>query len=448
MRSRSTTTRAALATAAALLASGLAACSSSPPQSPTLAQSVSACRHRPAKVSLVQPPRASGPPGTILWSTLINRCQGAPAYQLWGEDSITSEQESTLVPGGPLVVVQDGTVTAYGIATGGRLWQRTLMPATEHPQVSQLQASPSLTLVSVTADHNRGVLAFIDTATGQLVGQSGRGRPGRGPSGDPFLVGSHVVVSNDKTRLQGYDPATGRTLWTATVPDAPPDNGVLTDGSTIYLNSVTPSANDATIQGKLLRLNAATGRMLTPLRLPRRVNVDADTVNGNGYGQGRLLLDVIGGASGTGGLSYSNTIAIDTATGRTAWIASGLVNAATAGLFSREPSGGKVTAVDPATGKNAWTAAAQDLGDLAGPDPFLALPATMVATGHTDSPVNGAIIGLSPGSAAKQNWASPPLPDPLLAGFSQHVVYVTTCQPWHPRTENLCADQQLLAVAA
>jgi outer membrane protein assembly factor BamB len=403
-----------------------------------------------------------------LWSRLINRCQGAPAYQLWGENSIATEQESALVPGGPLVVVQDGMVSAYGVATGGRLWQRALMPATEQPQVSQLQASPSLTLVSLNADHNRGVLAFIDTATGQLVGQSGRGQsgrgqsgrgqsgrgqsgrdqPGHGPSGDPFLVGSHVVVSNDKTRLQGYDPATGRTLWTATVPDAPQYDGVLTDGSTIYLNSVVPSAKDSTIQGKLLRLDAATGRMLPPLRLPRRVNVDADTVNGNGYGQGRLLLDVIGGASGTGGLSYSNTIAIDTATGRTAWIANGLVNAATAGLFSREPSGGQVTAVDPATGKNVWTASAQDLGDLAGPNPFLALPATMVATGHTDSPANGAIIGLSPGSAAKQDWASPALPAPLLAGFSQNVVYVTTCLPWHVSTENLCADQQLLAVAA
>jgi PQQ-like domain len=450
MRSRSITTRAALVTAAALLASGLAACSSSPPRPPTQAQSVSACRHKPARVSLVQPPRASGPPGTILWSELMNRCQDAPPAQLWNEAPVTNDQASVLLPHGPLVVVQDGVVSGYGLATGGRMWQHTLMAPSLHPEVSELQASSSLVLIGLNADHNRGVTAFIDPFTGQLIG-----KPGAAPAGAAFLVGSHVVVSSGSTRLQGYNPATGRTLWADTVPDAPQEGGLLTDGTTVYLNSVAPSGeNESTFQSKLLRLDAATGRMLALLRLPRRVNVNADTVDGNGYGQGRLLLDVIGGDSGAAGSSYSNTIAIDAATGRTAWVANGLVSAATAGLFSRgptkgaaEPDGNSFTAVSPATGKNVWTATAQLLGDLGGPGPFLALPGAMVATGHTSTPASGTIVGLSPGPAAKQIWSSPRLPNPQLAGFSQDVAYVITCQPGAGASSGLCADQQLLAIA-
>jgi outer membrane protein assembly factor BamB len=257
------------------------------------------------------------------------------------------------------------------------------------------------------------------------------------------------VVSNDKNQLQGYDPATGRTLWTDTVPQAPQDSGVLTDGSTIYLSSVQASgAGDTMDQSQLLRIDAATGARLSPLRLPTKVNVDPGLADGNGFAQGLLLLDVVGGSSGTGGQSFSSTIAIDAATGHPAWTASGLVNPAQTGLFTREPSNGSLTSVDPVTGKNVWTVSAPDLGDLGGPDSVLALPGAMVgtsvATGQQTG--GGVIVGLTPGSG-KQAWTSQALPYPLLADVGQNVAFVTTCQPWSGLASELCADQELEAIA-
>jgi hypothetical protein len=73
-----------------------------------------------------------------------------------------------------------------------------------------------------------GRTTFLDLASGQP-----QGKLNVAVQGDPFLVGAHVVVSDAKNTLAGYDPVTGITQWHATMPDAPHAQAEVNDGSTV-----------------------------------------------------------------------------------------------------------------------------------------------------------------------------------------------------------------------
>jgi outer membrane protein assembly factor BamB len=246
-----------------------------------------------------------------LWSVLLNRCQGVPTYNVWGADATSVPQEGQLISGGKLILAQDGVVSAYDVATGTRLWQDTVVAPSHATGVTEFEATSSLVMVSFQASKGGGRLVFLDTADGHLLGQ-----PGDLPPGDPFLVGSHVVIGN-KDQVLGYDPATGRITWRQTVPDAPQTGGELADSSTVYLSSVQASGvNETMMQNHLLRIDAATGDRLPPLSLPRKVNVDPEMSGGNSYAQGLLLLSVVGTSSTAPGQAITDTMTTVTGAGR------------------------------------------------------------------------------------------------------------------------------------
>jgi hypothetical protein len=447
--------------ALALVASMLAACTSGSPStsgpasaSQSTAQTVTACRRHPAAPRLHGPaqsgPAQAGGAGGIVWAVLLNRCQGTAEFPLWGTNATSSQQAGALVPGDRLVLVQDGTVSMFSARTGARLWQRMLDPATDQPSVQDLEVSASLVLVSLQTANGAPRISFLATGTGQPAGPVNGG-----PPGEPFLAGAHVVLTDGKDLLHGYDPATQSVTWKDTVPNAPGNGGALHDGSTVYLSSVPPSGVTGTMfQRKILRIDAANGHRLPPLRLPRRLNVDPELAGGNGYAQGLLLLDVIGSkatknAQGQIGESFTSTIALNPATGRTAWTARGQVAGQPSGPFTElDYTAHSYTAVNPRTGRTLWTITNPGFGTTGGPNPVQAQPGAALTAGIATGGADGNIAALRPGSGPGQRlWSSPPLPSPLFLGASGSTVFVTVCQPWPGSQPNLCAYQQLVAIA-
>lgn len=446
----------------AVLAATLAACSSGSPSpagpssaAQSAAQAVAACRRHPATPRLHGPapgsPAQAAKAGGIQWAVLLNRCQGSPEFPSWGANATTTEQAGALVPGGRLVLVQDGTVSMFSARTGARLWQRILAPATDQPSVADLEVSGRPILVSLQTANGAPRISFLATGTGQPAGPLNTG-----PPGGPFLVGSHVVLSDGKHLLQGYNPATEHVTWKDTVPNAPGNGGALYDGSTIYLSSVPPSGEaDTMFQRKLLRIDAGTGHRLSPLRLPGRLNVDPELAGGNGYAQGLLLLDLIGtkptqNSSGEIGESFTGTIALNPATGRTAWTASGQVVGQPSGPFTAlDYSSHSYTAVNPRTGRTLWTITNPGFGTSGGPNPVLAEPDVVLTTGIASGGTGGNIAALRPDAAGhgQQVWSSPALPSPLFVGTSGSTAFVTVCQPQPASQPGLCAYQQLVAIA-
>jgi hypothetical protein len=438
------------ALAAATLASSLAACSSQSQQS-SAANAVAACQRKPAGVQL-QPRSANAGPGGIRWSALLDRCQGTPIGQ-WGAAADFTGEAGIAAPGDRLVLVLDGVVRMYDEHTGALAWQRTVVSPRLEPEVQDIEASGAVVLVSLQPSGGPARDTFLDAANGQPLG-----RMNVAPPGTPFLVGSHVVLSDASTMLAGYDPGTGRTLWRDSVPDAPQAQAAVHDESTVYVDSVKPSGSgDETDEGAILRIDAATGGKLPSLRLSRRLNVDLETIDANGFGQGLLVLDVNSAApvKGTGGeIGYpvTQTVAVNPRTGQTAWTHGGNVNAEPAGAFDNEDGTAHTyTAVNPQTGKTLWAIRYQGLGTVAGPNPLMAQPGYMVASSNSaTAPASGSVIGVRPDSdgGGEQAWNSPALAYPVFVAASQDTVFVTTCtQPAGTSAANLCAARQLVAVA-
>lgn len=447
-RPRPARTSAAVTLAAAALAATLAGCSSAAPPPPTASGLRAACLHHPARVQ-TQPPQASGAPGRVLWSVLLNRCQGVPTGT-WGSDHpVESTTEAALAPGGRLLVMQDGTIGMYDASTGARLWQRTLALPSSQPAVDDLEVSAAWVLVSFQSLRSAPREALLDAGTGRAaVPESDI------PAGDPFLVGSHVVVSN-KNQLEGYDPAANRIRWRVTVANAPAAAGALhDDSSTLYLSSVAPSGDEDTMfQRHILRLDVATGRWLAPLPLPGRLNVDPEEEGGNAFAQGLLVLDVDGtkpteNSSGQIGTSVTQTLALNPQTGRVAWNYPGSIDASTAGTFAVTSTDDSYTAVSPQTGKIPWSISATSLNEL-GAQPLAGQPGFLVATGYGPGGNGGVLLGVRPqadGTGAKL-WASAPLPGPQAIATTGSAAFVVTCQQDSDAAADVCADSTLVAVA-
>jgi PQQ-like domain len=448
-RPRPARTSAAATLAAAVLAATLAGCSSAAPPPPAASSLRAACLHHPVRVQ-TQPPRASAAPGRVLWSVLLNRCQGTPTG-IWDSGHLDSATtEGILAPGGRLLLVQDGTVGMYDPGTGARLWQHTVLPSSSQPAVEDLEVSATLVLVSFQPLRSSPREALLDASTGQPAAPESDI-----PGGDAFLVGSHVVVNDDKNQLEGYDPAANRILWRVTVANAPSTAGALhDDSSTLYLSSVAPSGDEDTMfQRHILRLDVATGHWLAPLPLPGRLNVDPEEVGGNAFAQDLLVLNVNGtkpteNSSGEIGTSVVSTLALDPRTGRVAWDDPGSISTSPAGVFVNSSGQSFYTAVSPQTGRSLWAVSASEMDEMQA-QPLAGQTGFLVATGDAPGGNGGVLIGAKPGvtGAGAKLWTSVPLPGPQAIASSDSEAFVTTCQQDSDAAADLCADSTLVAVA-
>jgi outer membrane protein assembly factor BamB len=104
--------------------------------------------------------------------------------------------------------------------------------------------------------------------------------------------------------------------------------------------------------------------------------------------------------------------------------------------------------VNPRTGRTLWTITNPGFGTSGGPNPLLAQPDAVLTAGVATGGTDGNVAALRPDSGnGQQLWSSPPLPSPLFLAASGSTVYVTVCQPWPGSQPNLCAYQQLVAIA-
>jgi hypothetical protein len=351
--------------------------------------------------------------------------------QTWAGSGLLSPVTWAIpAPGGKLAVVVNGVVSVYSAGTGARLWQRRVAPAGGPAVIGAFDASQSLLLIQFR--HAAATLTtFLELSSGQPLGKMNAVVPG-----DPFLVGAHVVLSDQGSTLEGYDPGTGKTLWSAAVPGAPDAQAEVNDGTVVYLNSADVSSG-TTAMSRIGRLDAATGRMLTPVTLPRPLDFDLSEEGGNAFSQGLLLLGISAPAT--------RTVAVDPAAGTVKWTYPGDVVSGP-GLFTYfDKDGSDLTAISPRSGRAVWSLQQQGLGTEGGPDALLASPG--YAAAWSSAPDGRWVVaGIKPdGSRA---WASPRFPAAMWLTDDTSTVYVIGCTPWKGSQSRLCSAITLTAVAA
>jgi outer membrane protein assembly factor BamB len=427
-------------------AAALAACSS---PAPTLASSTAAC----LKQAAPRPPKASANPGPgdLRWTAVAGRCVSQGQLQ-YPDEGPGATVWATAAPGGGLAVFVNGVVSLYS-ATGTVLWQRTVAPPSQDTRLENLYVSPSIVLVEFTEPGSaipvKTSSTFLNAANGQPLGKTGVTL-----ASTPFLVGDHVVLdSATGDALEGYDPATGQTLWTTPVPAAPDAAAETDDGSVVYLDSA--GGDSPAPMRRIDRLDAATGRLLPAITLPKALAFNLTAEGGNQFDQGLLLLSVAP-PCGTPGCAATQTVAVDTANGTVRWSRSGDVVGATAGLFSQangasqSEGASSMTAVNPATGKDAWTWQAPQphaIGTNGGPNALLLRPDYVAAWTSEAKNFKPAVVGYDPGTG-KQVWTSPTLSDTLNTTAGTDTVYAFDCVPWSQSSFNLCSSIDLLAIDA
>lgn len=418
---------------------GVAACSSPSSGGTSAASNLAACQHSaPAHLPA---PAASPPPGGVRWATLLARCVN-DAGQQWPDRTEPAAVWADAVPGDRLAVYLNDTVRMYS-DTGVKLWQTTVTPTVRGARFTNLVVSSSLVLVEFTAPGTSALApvlsTFLDASSGRLLG-----KPNVTLAATPFIVGAHVLVPATETTLEGYDPSTGRTLWTTTVPDAPAAAAEVDDGTTVYLNSSSASGGVTPAMSRIDRLDAATGQLLAPITLPQPLDFDLAVSGGNDYAQG-LLVMALSAPCGSPGCPVDQTVAVQTTTGQLAWTYPGQVAVSPGGLFSEAGTGtGNLTAVDPATGRDVWTTAVPGLGADGGPTPTVNRPAYLAELNEI-ADGSWAVVGISP-STSKQTWTSPKFGTPAFVTQSADTTYALSCTPWRTG-ESLCANLSLLAIA-
>jgi outer membrane protein assembly factor BamB len=415
---------------AAAAAAGLSTCSSAGTSSGS-GGGTAACLQQTARV---RPPAVSRRPGPggIRWSALLARCAGVSGQEYPLHSPNAPVVYAAVAPGNRLAVVVNGVVSMYDTAAGSKLWQRSVQRAAGYPVFDTLSVSQSVLMIQFTT--RSGTLStFLDAASGQPLGKMNAAL-----SGEPILVGSNVVLSDDHSELRGYDPRTGRTLWRTQVPDAPDPQAAVTDGAIVYMNAAPPS--EGRPPRDINRLDAASGRLLAPIVLPQPLDFNLDGI-GNSFAQGLLLLEISPSCS-TSGCPITQTTAVDTATGAVAWSYPGDVVPEEAGLLSY-PQSNAVTAVDPRTGHTVWSVQHQGFNTIGGPDPLLLQPGYLVA--WADEAGRSVVIGISP-DTGQQTWSSPKLATAVYLTADSGTVYDLSCTPWNPGTSGLCSAITLVAV--
>ena len=185
------------------------------------------------------------------------------------------------------------------------------------------------------------------------------------------------------------------------------------------------------------RLDAATGRLLTPITLPRPLDFDLSDGGGNDFDQGLLLLGISSPAT--------QTVAVDTAAHTVKWSYPGDVAAGPALFTSSDQGGSDLTAISPASGHQVWSLQQQGLDTEGGPDALLATTSFLAAWSPTAAD-RWVVAGFRPdGSRA---WTSPGFPAAMFLANDASTVYVVSCTPWKDSQSGLCAQTTLAAVAA
>jgi outer membrane protein assembly factor BamB len=259
------------------------------------------------------------------------------------------------------------------------------------------------------------------------------------------------VVVDTGDQLQGYDPRAGETTWQDPVTRLPAA-ATVQDDTTVYL---PPGAGGSDGIG---RVDAATGRVLAPLQLPRAPRLDPASTELDGVGQGLLALGKTSAqpaSSAPGqpiGYPIVLSVVVDSGTGATVWARNGNVAASDAGPFSTfDANSHTYTAVDPRTGQDLWSVSDPGLGTVGGPHPLVALPDYLVQGIEADPQDNGGeVAGVPPAGseATHAAWHSVPLIRPQLVAVDQDTAVVSTCDPWaNPVLSKLCADRALVAIA-
>jgi outer membrane protein assembly factor BamB len=359
-------------------------------------------------------------PGQVRWSVPLDRCAGA-ARAAWGD--LRSQQIGALGPGNELVLDLDGTISRFDLSTGARLWQRTVVAPAVSSTFDRVEVTSDLVMVALTAKSVDGGYAFLDARTGAPLGA-----PDQRPGGTAELVGGHVVIGGEDS-VSGYDPRTGKTTWRV---DAA---GPAHDDTTLYLRS--PGDPDG-----ITRVDAATGRVLSPFRLQAAAHLTPSRVELFGAAQGELLLWEHNPARS----SVARSVAMDTRTGALAWARAGQFGTAGSGPFSEYADDGVFTAVDPHSGRVRWTVS-QDRGPgLYAVEPVADYLVQAVEDGADVTRYPGRIDGVPPKglAAAHPAWRSAALPHPQLVAADQRTAVVSTCDA---QGQPGCADRALVAIA-
>ncbi|MEV6848588.1 PQQ-binding-like beta-propeller repeat protein [Actinoplanes sp. NPDC051411] len=426
----------------AALALSLSACGAGKPAPQPTATCPSA-----APVTTLPAPVGNPGPGQVRWSVLLDRCAGAARSAF---SDIRSQEIGTVGPGNELILDLNGTISRFDLSTGARSWQRKVVAPAAASDFDRVEATSDLVLVTLTARSDDNKFTFLDARTGAPLGALGQDLGGLAE-----LVGGHVVISAHGT-VSGYDPRTGKTGWQVKYtrpPDDPYSNEVAHDDTTLYLEPPGGAS------GEIMRIDAATGHRLPPLRLPAAAGLTPSRIELFGAAQGRLVLDEYGTTrtsappGGTGVYQVVRGVAVDTRTGALAWSRPGQITIADSGPFTDYGDDGAYTAIDPRTGRPTWTIAGNALDT--GPGRYnvepLADHLVQAAEGGADlSEDPGRLLGVPPAGFAKAHpaWRSAALPRPQLVAADQRTAVVTTCDAWgNPVNPAGCADRELVGIA-
>jgi outer membrane protein assembly factor BamB len=400
---------------------------------------------RPALPTPVGNPR----PGQVRWSVLLDQCAGK-ARTAWYD--MRESELGALGPGDELILDLDGTISRFELSTGARSWQRKVVAPAAASVFDSVEATKDLVMVTLAVKADDKKYAFLDAHTGAPLGAMNQQ-----PDGVPELVGGHVVIRANGT-VSGYDPRTGTSSWQVkyTVPpDAWPVSGLAHDDTTLYVQPPGGASNE------IMRVDAATGRVLPSLRLPAAARLTHSSIEPSGTGQGVLVLwehsatPSSAPPGGTGVHPVVRSVGIDTRTGALAWSRPEQIAAADSGPFSTYlGEDGVFTAVDPRTGRTLWTVTENGLGTgnslyALEPLPDYLVQAVEGGDGSvTDDP--GTVGGVPPKGTEGTHpaWHSVALPRPQCVAADQATAVVSTCDPWgNPMRPAGCADRELVAIA-
>ncbi len=155
------------------------------------------------------------------------------SYAAPGKLDYGNSARATPLVVGELVIVMGahGHLHAYDLATGAVRWKKDLAREFDLREEMKwgLCASPLLVdgLLVVCPGGEKGCLAALEPATGEVRWRSPGGPTGHGSPIVGLFGGRRQILGHDKETLGGWDPATGARLWSVR-PDQPGDFNVPT----------------------------------------------------------------------------------------------------------------------------------------------------------------------------------------------------------------------------
>jgi outer membrane protein assembly factor BamB len=162
-------------------------------------------------------------------------------------DTLASSSSGPNEPSSLFFEGSDGSVfivpgTIPGVNDGGAL----STPAVDGNSLFAVVELPGIT--------GSSYLMAFDRATHQVLWSQAIQFPGFSPP-TPSVANGQVYVANRATAsVQAFDAATGRPLWSTTLPDTPGSNAPATNGSAVFVTTSTGSM--------LLALDATSGALL------------------------------------------------------------------------------------------------------------------------------------------------------------------------------------------